>query len=72
MLILELGVDAEDGWQHALEEGRQQWRLYQVGASVRDSPETAARVLRELGIRRVTAGGGQPPGSRGAAAGLLN
>jgi hypothetical protein len=49
MLILELGVDAEDGWQEALAKGRQQWRLNQIGASVRDSPETAARVLRELG-----------------------
>jgi hypothetical protein len=48
MLIDELGVDAERGAKRALARGRADWRRKQLGASVRDSPETAARVLREM------------------------
>lgn len=48
MLIDELGVDAEKGAAQALAAGRAEWRRKQLGASVRDSPETAARTLREM------------------------
>lgn len=48
MLADELGVDVEKGAYRALAEGRQQWRLDQLAAAVRDSPETAAKVLEEL------------------------
>jgi hypothetical protein len=47
MLVTEIGVDAPDGALDALADGRERWRLDQLAASVRDSPETAARVLRE-------------------------
>lgn len=48
MLIDELGVDAPTGALDALARGRIDWRRKQLAAAVRDSPETAARVLREL------------------------
>ena len=47
----EFGLDAAPGWEDALCQGRERWRKRQIGASVRDSPEQAARVLRELGYR---------------------
>lgn len=47
MLINELGVDAQPGAEKALAAGRTSWRKRQLAASVRDSPETAASVLRE-------------------------
>lgn len=49
MLIDELGVDAEPGAAEALAAGRVRWRTMQLAASVRDSPETAAKVLRNHG-----------------------
>lgn len=33
----------------AIGQGRMRWRRNQLGAAVRDSPETAARILQELG-----------------------
>jgi hypothetical protein len=33
----------------ALEEGRAEWRRYQLRAAVRDAPESAAEVLRDEG-----------------------
>lgn len=47
VLITELGVDAPEGAISALEAGRVEWRTNQLAAAVRDSPETAAKVLRE-------------------------
>jgi hypothetical protein len=49
MLLDEFGVDAQSGACEALALGRQQWRTHQLAASVRDSPQVAARVLQELG-----------------------
>jgi hypothetical protein len=52
MLINELGVDAPSGARQALQVARVDWRRHQLAAAVRDSPETAARVLAdELGYR---------------------
>lgn len=48
-LIMECGFDSEVGWRAHVEEGRERWRCRQAGAVVRDVPEEAARVLRELG-----------------------
>lgn len=45
----EFGLDAGEGWQDALAQGRATWRRQQVGAAVRDAPAEAARVLEELG-----------------------
>jgi hypothetical protein len=47
VLIAELGVDAPAGATEALQAGRVDWRKDQLAAAVRDSPETAAKVLRE-------------------------
>lgn len=44
----EFGIDTAKGWQKVVNEGRQRWRLIQLASAVRDSPEEAARVLREL------------------------
>lgn len=49
MLVSEFGVRTETHAQRALDEGRARWRRRQIGTSVRDAPEEAARVLRELG-----------------------
>ena len=49
MLLDEFGVDQLDGARAALRAGRAAWRLGQLGAAVRDSPEAAAETLRVLG-----------------------
>lgn len=49
MLIVELGVDAEGGWQEVLKRGRVSWRRRQTAAAARDSLETAADTLRRYG-----------------------
>lgn len=49
MIVEEFGVDTAPGADEALREGRETWRRGQTGASVRDAPEEAARVLRSLG-----------------------
>lgn len=61
MLIDELGVDAQPGAHSALDSGREQWRRLQLSAAVRDSPTTAARVLRELGYTVTSPSDGEPP-----------
>lgn len=61
MLMDELGVDAEPGANEALASGRERWRLNQVATCVRDSPETAARVLDQLGYTIVPPDDGHPP-----------
>lgn len=48
-LIRECGVDARDGWESALQRGREQWRRFQISTLVRDAPEEAIRVLTEHG-----------------------
>lgn len=48
-LIDQCGVDPLNGWRKAIEDGREVWRLRQIGVLVRDAPERAAEVLRRLG-----------------------
>lgn len=48
-LICECRFDAQPGWQKHVEAGRERWRCRQAAAVVRDVPEKAARVLRDLG-----------------------
>ena len=48
-LICECKFDALAGWRPHVEAGRERWRRRQAAAVVRDVPEEAARVLRELG-----------------------
>lgn len=49
MLIKEFGVDAKDGWQDALAEGRRKWRDIQLAAAVRDNPPMAVTALEQMG-----------------------
>lgn len=49
MLVDEFGVASEPGALQAIAAGRARWRRNQLGAAVRDSPETAVRILEELG-----------------------
>jgi len=62
-LIVEFAIDTAAGCQAALDEGRTRWRRRQIGASVRDAPEEAARVLGELGYS-ITAPPGGPRSER--------
>jgi hypothetical protein len=52
-LIDEFGINVPGGNRQAaldaLADGRETWRRSQVGAAVRDAPDVAVRVLRELG-----------------------
>lgn len=50
-LVVECGVDAREGWESAIADGRAAWRRRQIAAAVRDVPDEAARVLAELGWR---------------------
>jgi hypothetical protein len=50
-LIVECGFDAKPGWQSHVAAGRERWRCRQAAAVVRDVPEEAARVLRDLGYK---------------------
>lgn len=47
-LIEEFHIDTAQDAQEVLNQGRAVWRRRQIGAAVRDAPEEAARVLREL------------------------
>lgn len=58
MLVEEFGIDTADGALDALAAGREKWRRHQTGAVVRDAPEEAVRVLRELGYMVETPSGG--------------
>lgn len=49
MLIRDCGVDAVDGWQAALEGGREKWRMKQFLTTVRDLQQEAADVLAKHG-----------------------
>lgn len=48
-LVHEFQIDVFPDTPAALAEGRERWRRRQVGTLVRDAPEEAVRVLRELG-----------------------
>ena len=48
MVREEFGIDTSRAWSKVVKEGRQRWRLIQLAAAVRDCPEEAARVLRDL------------------------
>lgn len=61
MLVDEMGVDAPPTADAALADGRARWRRMQIGASVRDCPEMAARVLAELGYAVKPPNGVHPP-----------
>jgi hypothetical protein len=49
LAVHELGVDGHPGWEAYLDASRREWRRFQLAAAVRDDPDTAARVLAELG-----------------------
>ncbi len=49
MLIKDCGVDAVEGWQAALEDGRERWRMRQFRTTVRDLQQEAADVLEKYG-----------------------
>jgi hypothetical protein len=57
-LSVECRFDAQPDWRQHVEAGRERWRCRQAAAVVRDVPEEAARVLRELGY---TVGAPDPP-----------
>lgn len=48
-LIVDCGFDAVEGWQLALNAGRERWRRTQAKAVTRDFPTEAAETLRLLG-----------------------
>jgi hypothetical protein len=50
-LISECRFDAHPDWQAHVAAGRERWRCRQAAAVVRDVPEEAARVLRDLGYK---------------------
>lgn len=65
MLIEEFGIDVPGGdlpaARETLADGRETWRRSQVGAAVRDAPNEAVRVLRELGYQIDWEGSGPEP-----------
>lgn len=48
-LVVDCGVDSQQGWLDAVCDGRERWRRRQIGSAVRDVPAEAARILTELG-----------------------
>ncbi len=61
-VLHEFGVDRLPNAPAVLADGRERWRRRQIATSVRDAPDEAVRVLRELGYTVA------PPGSGPAAA----
>lgn len=57
MLISEFAVTTAPKAQTVIDEGRARWRRHQIGASVRDAPAEAVRVLESMGYAV-----GQPTG----------
>jgi hypothetical protein len=49
LLIHEFHFDTRSGFQAVLNRRREEWRRRQTGALVRDAPDEAVRVLRDLG-----------------------
>ncbi|SNR87618.1 hypothetical protein SAMN06265360_12645 [Haloechinothrix alba] len=52
-LIEEFGIDVNEDWKRAVEEGRAEFRRLQLRSAVRDSPAEAADALVELGYQVV-------------------
>ena len=48
-VLHEFGVDQVEGADTLLCTGRERWRRRQIATLVRDAPDEAVRVLRELG-----------------------
>lgn len=63
LLVVDCGVDHVEGWEAVVRDGRERWRRRQLAAAVRDVPDLAARVLRDLGWTV------QPPADAPAGAG---
>ncbi|GMA23112.1 hypothetical protein GCM10025864_08710 [Luteimicrobium album] len=51
MLVSEFGVDCSKEGREALRRGREKWRRQQTRSVVRDAPQDAVDILRELGYR---------------------
>lgn len=49
VLAEEFGIHTGSEWPAVRDEARREWRRTQLSAAVRDSPDVAARVLREMG-----------------------
>ncbi|QUH01562.1 hypothetical protein HUO13_12745 [Saccharopolyspora erythraea] len=49
MLFDEFRFDRLEGAQEAIESGRERWRRMQVATLVRDAPDEAVRILKEMG-----------------------
>ncbi|XKH56948.1 hypothetical protein LG293_01995 [Citricoccus nitrophenolicus] len=64
MLIDEFGIDDAKDAREALHVGRQAWRQTQTKSAVRDDPQSAVEVLRQLGYEVDWRGGGEEPQSR--------
>jgi hypothetical protein len=47
-LIAECHIDAVPDWGTAIAEGRERWRRRQIATLVRDVPDEAVRILRQL------------------------
>jgi hypothetical protein len=60
MLIKEFNFDSQTGWCDAIREGRETWRTFQARVVVRDSPEAAADVLRQLSYQVEAPADGAP------------
>lgn len=45
----EFAIDTQPGWRQVVDEHQREYRLVQMMTAVRDAPESAAAVLRELG-----------------------
>ncbi|MCK1813295.1 hypothetical protein MTQ13_03235 [Streptomyces sp. XM4011] len=50
-LVREFAIDTAVGWEKVLGEHVQDWRITQLKAAVRDAPDAAVEVLRDLGYR---------------------
>lgn len=50
-LIAECGVEGSGDWREQIDQGRAEWRDYQARSVIRERPEVAAEVLRELGAK---------------------
>lgn len=48
-LVREFAIDTQPGWRKVIEQQQREYRLLQMRTAVRDAPEDAAEVLRELG-----------------------
>jgi hypothetical protein len=44
----EFAIDVVDGWRNVIDEYLREYRLLQLMSAVRDAPEAAAEVLRDL------------------------